>query len=287
MFDLKNINSIQRGELVTFISMNMLELKMSFLIFPKRNANNELWAKIGSFIKEKFNIVESDVYKSNQLIHAWWENDRYQFRSDIQTKISFLNNNKNNYSIVINMVKESIKISDWQNYKNTLMIGNTRKKFGASFFNYVKNILKKKVGCKSFHECYNGFSKNNLFWKGTYKCTNCSCEFNITLDETQKNESSNSLDLNIGIGDSKCDSLEDRLSDDNESYSSNLKIELYCKKQNKYIDVNSFSTMLKTNCAQVLSKSLICDGLKLKGFLHNSSVKPYGYLLQSDIQVLK
>ena len=177
--------------------------------------------------------------------------------------------------------KEKIEIKDWLMYKENYSICQKRPKFGKKIFPFIEKILKSKGDCQYFIETSNCINLKS--WSGKYKCKICHCEYKLKLDETELIEKEY-FELNIIIGNSKCiTNKEDRQQQKDAPID---KVELYCKKNNKYIDVKSLVTMITTDAAQVLSRSLISDGEKIKGFVHQTSIFPYGYLLQSEIQVI-
>ena len=74
----------------------------------------------------------------------------------------------------------------------------------------------------------------------------------------------------------------------NEIDPNSSKIKLYdkCNKQN-FVNSKDLISLVKTETTQLLTKSLINDDGGIKGFVHESSIYPYGFLLQSNMQVSK
>jgi hypothetical protein len=282
MVDIKNETHF--NELSSFLANSMFESKTKDLQYPTKKlietSENNLWGKIYLFIKQTYFIQEDNIYKNLLSIFDWWRRNK-KFRSTIDSNLKELHkkttNVKNSYKEMI----EKIELERWLIYRETFKIGNKRPKFGAKFSPVLEQILRAKVHCRSFLENYNWLRSKT--WSGKYHCVNCNCEFNLRLDETNLVDKFVMLEIKAGI--SKCNKM-DKLNKESEKKNIHTNVQLFCKNKNKYIDVHSLITMVQTESTQLLSQSLINDEKsKIKGFVHETSIFPYGFLLQSDIQV--
>lgn len=294
MFNLEALysNSKQWSELILTISSlmekhNINDLK-SFQIrssakgdFTKNSEMEFFWENILNYITNEYSIDEIEINNCAKLIYSWWSRDQKKFRTLIQSQIK---SNLNKIDKISNIYfNEKIMFAEWLDYKHKYKTSPKRPKLGQSFFHdYINNIIDKKLDCNTFDVTYNGFSLQNKIWKSTLVCKKCNCRVFLVIDETERNEEF--LDLKITYENPKCNKLQ--VNSEEKSLNSEVdKIELYSKKKNKFIDSKTLITMVKTETAQVLSKSLISESVKIKGFVHESSLYPYGFLLLSDFQV--
>lgn len=117
-----------------------------------------------------------------------------------------------------------------------------------------------------------------------YRCTKCQCSFKITIDKSKLSDviaGETFLEVLFLFGQSSCEQLNSP-----EKHQMNE-----INKPSKKIKLEKFAKYIKavTNIevTQELTNSILTESQKIKGLVHGSSISPYGYLLQADIQVIK